>query len=392
MHDYYDVCVIGAGVVGSAIARELATENFNEKFSIIVLDAKKCPGGETSLNNSGVLHSGLHEKRGSLKARLAHEGSRLARNFAEEHNVPIRHTGMLIAIPKGAILGGLWKEWRTLWRLWRNGQAQNIPIEFLAPYGIHTKEPNIRACAGIFMKDVWVVDSRAFVEALTKSAILRKVEFQFNQTVIAIKKCEREFVITTSHGIIRAKAIINAAGLYADDIANMALCEKRYQIYPWRGEYYEIVNPKKRNLVNGLVYPALPENSAGKGIHFSPRPNGRMFLGPNTVPLEQKNDYAMNKTPPDIFLAAARKFLPELEASDIEWSYSGIRPKLSRELHEEDFCISIDSKNPLLINCVGIESPGLSAGMGIAKYICALPLVYRTLDHIEEKNIPHELS
>ena len=392
MRDYYDVCIIGAGVVGSAIARELATENFNEKFSIVVLDAKKSPGGETSLNNSGVLHSGLHEKPGSLKARLAHKGSRLARDFAKEHEVPIRHTGMLIAIPKGAVVGGLWKEWRMLWRLWRNGRAQNIPIEFLTRHGIHKKEPHIKARAGIFIPNVWVIDSRKFVEALTRSAILRNVEFQFDQAVIAIKKRDCEFIITTSHGDIRTKAIINAAGLYADDIANMALSENRYRIYPWRGEYYEIINPKKRNLVHGLVYPALPENSAGKGIHFSPRPNGRMFLGPNAVPIERKNDYTKNKTPSDVFLDAARKFLPELTANDIEWSYSGIRPKLSREPCEEDYRISVDSVKPLLVNCVGIDSPGLSAGMGIAKYICTLPPVYTTLDHIEEKNNPHDNS
>lgn len=386
MKDRYDVCVIGAGVVGLAIARELTTENYNEKFSVVVLDAKDGPGGETSLNNSGVLHSGLHEKTGSLKANLAHEGSRLARNFAEEHDVPIRQTGMLIAIPKGAAAEGLWKEWIILYDLWRKGNAQNIAFNFLTQRGIRAKEPHIKARAGIFIHDVWVVDAPAFMKAFIKSASLRKVEFQFKQTVIAIEKREDEFIITTTHSRIRAKTIINAAGLYADDIANMALSEKRYKIYPWRGEYYEIINSQKQKLIRGLVYPALPENSAGKGIHFSPRPNGRMFLGPNAAPIKQKNDYTTNKTPPDIFLKMAKKFGIELSANDIVWSYSGIRPKLSPVPKEDDFIISVDSKKPLLVNCIGIESPGLSAGMAIAKQICNMPETYKLLDHIKEKS------
>ncbi len=385
MRDYYDVCIIGAGVVGSAIARELAVEHFNEKFSIAVIDAQKEPGGEISRRNSGVLHSGLHEKPGSLKARMAYAGSHLARAFAEEHGVPLKHTGMLIAIPYGAMSHGLWKEWRTLLRLWRHGSAQGIAFRFLTASKVSKREPAIRARAGIFINDVWVVDYRAFVRALTTSAVQHAVEFNFCQRVVVIERSGCEFTITTEHNRIRTKALINAAGLYADDIATMALGEKRYTIYPWRGEYYEIISPLRKHLVRGLVYPAIPDNSVGKGIHFSPRTDGRMFLGPNAVPVSDKQDYESNKTPPDVFLQAARRFFPYLRERDIRWSYSGIRPRLSNEPHEGDFIISVDMERPLLINCVGIDSPGFSASMAIAKYIANQRPLYHVLDHLKEK-------
>jgi L-2-hydroxyglutarate oxidase LhgO len=184
--------------------------------------------------------------------------------------------------------------------------------------------------------------------------------------------------IATSRQELRASCLINAAGLHADEVASMVLPSARYALAPLRGEYYEITTEPTKRLIGRLVYPALPAGTVGKGIHFSPRPNGRMFLGPNTVPVESKTDYTSNRTPPHAFLHAVQKFLPVIEERDLRWAYSGIRPRL-RTAHggQEDFVISADVDDPLLINLVGIDSPGLSAALGIARYVAEMPCLQR---------------
>jgi L-2-hydroxyglutarate oxidase LhgO len=172
--------------------------------------------------------------------------------------------------------------------------------------------------------------------------------------------------------------VINAAGLYADDIAALALHDKRYTIRPLRGEYYELITPEKKNLIGRLVYPALPPHATGKGIHFSPRPNGQMFVGPNEVAVQHKTDYTTRKTPPGVFIEALQKFFPALEECDLQWAYSGIRPcVMSGDGCKSDFIVSVDRQAPPLINLVGIESPGLSAALALARHVADLPIVRR---------------
>lgn len=390
--ELYDVAIIGAGVVGCAIARELKSEHWLKDVSVAIIEKNSGSGMGISDKSSGVLHSGLHHDPASLKAALAHKGSALAYQFCKDRNVPMldseRNRGMLIAISSGDIKRGLWKEGSLLWHLWRRGKRQGIRFSFLTSRGIKKLEPHIKAAAGIYIPDVWVVDSGMFVTALQKSAELHKrTDFFFNRTVTGISRCNTRYVVTAGDLNISAKILINAAGLHADTIANMALGKRRYAIYPWRGEYYEIVNPNKRSLVNRLVYPAVPADSPGKGIHFSPRPdsNGcisRMLLGPNATFIHYKDACESDKTPAETFLKAANAFLsPEhqLSESDVRWAYSGTRPKLHDTPHEDDFIISVDNENPVLINLVGIESPGLSASMAIAETVCHMKSVYHAL-------------
>jgi glycerol-3-phosphate dehydrogenase len=121
------------------------------------------------------------------------------------------------------------------------------------------------------------------------------------------------------------------------------------------------------------VYPALPPQATGKGIHFSPRPNGQLFVGPNEVTVQDKTDYTSRKTPPGVFVKALQKFLPALDERDLRWAYSGIRPCVMTENgHKSDFIISVDREDPPFINLVGIESPGLSAALAIARHVADL--------------------
>jgi glycerol-3-phosphate dehydrogenase len=122
------------------------------------------------------------------------------------------------------------------------------------------------------------------------------------------------------------------------------------------------------------VYPALPPGATGKGIHLSPRPDGRLYIGPNEAPVQDKADYTSHKTPPGVFAEAVGKFLPALEERDLRWAYAGIRPRVDTNSRSKgDFIVSVEREDPLLVDLIGIESPGLSAAMALARHVCDLP-------------------
>lgn len=382
----YDICIVGAGVVGCAIARELA----GRSLRILVVERHEDVGRETSGRNSGVLHSGIHERPGSLKARLATEGSALAVAYAAREHLPLLRCGMVIAISREDIRRGLWREISMLRRLWVNAWRSKIQMSFVTAAGLRRCEPNLRASCGIVIPSVSVIDPLAFVRSLKRDAEAEGAEFAFNNRVISIDDEGIAYVVTTDRRQVRASGVINAAGLYADDIAGLAMPCHTYRIHPIRGEYYELVTPAKQRVIGRLVYPALPPGATGKGMHFGPRPNGQVFLGPNEVPVEHKSDYLSHPTPPGAFIDALQRFVPILEESDLRWAYSGIRPcVLTAERKRSDFIVSVDRTTPLLINLVGIESPGLSAAMALARHVSALPCIRQQLLRSRSSPVDH---
>jgi len=361
----FDFVIIGAGVVGCAIARELSLKNPNKK--IAVLEKLTSVGLETSSRNSGVLHSGIHQNPNFLKSRLAQEGSHLAAEYAKSKNLPILDSGMLVVISFNAIKQGLYREFVSLLDLFKNSRKQKIKLKLLTSRGVRKLAPNIRALGGIFIPDVWVVDSLQFTQTLQKDAEAGGVQFYFKEPVNNINSSGEVYDIVTNNYLIKSPTVINAAGLYADKIANMAGFD-RYKIYPWRGEYYEVITEKK-NLVKRLVYPATRKDAPSKGIHFSPRVDGRLFIGPNAVSVPRKDYYTENKTPVEVFVKHIQKYVPEITARDLRWAYSGIRPKTTPGAEESDFIINVDSKKPLFVNLIGIESPGLASSIALAKHV-----------------------
>jgi glycerol-3-phosphate dehydrogenase len=383
----YDVCIVGAGVVGCAIARELTHRRWNTPLRVVALEQHDRVGEETSSRNSGVLHSGIHEHPRSLKGQLAREGSALAVSYALQHGIPLLRTGMVIAISWEDVRRGLWREVSTLRRLWVNAWKTNIRVSFVTPSGLRAWEPSLRTCAGIIIPSVSVIDSLAFVQSLRTESEATGAEFAFNNRVIGIDEDASAYVVTTDRQRIRAACLINAAGLHADDVATLALHNKKYTIYPLRGEYYELVTLEKKGLIGRLVYPALPPQATGKGIHFSPRPNGQLFVGPNEVAIQDKADYTSGKTPPGVFVEALQKFLPVLNECDLRWAYSGIRPcVMTGDRRKSDFIVSVDREDPPLINLVGIESPGLSAALALARHVGDLPCVQRRFRPISSRS------
>ena len=377
----YDVCIVGAGVVGCAIAKELTHRRWDRPLRVVVIELHDRVAEETSGRNSGVLHSGIHEDPHSLKGQLAREGSALAVSYASERGIPLLRTGMVIAISWEDVRRGLWREVSALRRFLVNARKTNTPISFVSPLGLRAWEPNLRACCGIVIPSISVIDPLAFVQSLKTDSEATGAEFAFNNRVIGIDQEAASYIVTTDRQRIQAGCLINAAGLNADDIAALALRYKKYTICPVRGEYYELVTPDKRSLIRRLVYPALPPQATGKGIHFSPRPNGQLFVGPNEIAIQDKTDYTTHKTPPGVFVEALQKFLPALEEGDLEWAYSGIRPcVITSTGRKSDFIIAVDRENPPLINLIGIESPGLSAALAIAKHVAELLRIQKGFD------------
>lgn len=363
MDDAYDVVIVGAGAVGCAIARQLALDY--PQRNIVVFEKLWSAGLETSSRNSGVLHSGFHQNPKFLKSRFAREGSRLAVKYLMDKGFMVMNCGMIIAISPTGIVDGI-REWRNLAHLLRYGRKQRIGFEFLTPKRVRELEPNINAIGGILIPEVCVIDSLNFVNSLRWDAEANGVRFVFNQEVKNVNVANWSYRLETGNEEFFARSVVNSAGLYADDVARLAGFNQ-YKVYPWRGEYYEIVGDK-RNLVRHLVNPVLPP-SQGKGAHFGPRVDGRLYFGPNARLVPSKDYYEEDKTPVEIFAQAIQRFCPAIKEENLLWAYSGIRPKITDSPQESDFIVGADSRSPLWINLIGIESPGLSSAMAIANHI-----------------------
>jgi glycerol-3-phosphate dehydrogenase len=364
----FDVCIIGGGgIVGCAIARELALRG----FSVVALEKHDAVCCETSGLNSRVIHSGFHEVPGSLKATLARQGSALIIQYARERAIRTLHTGMLIAVPHGAIQSGVWREATSLWNLWKQGRKQHIKFRFvLTPESVRKIAP-IQALGGIFIPTVCVIDLEAFAESLLSEAMKAGASYFFQDEVLAIARDNHGYVVKTARSEIRTHAVVNSAGLAAPAVSRMA-GGPSYEIEFLRGDYYELVGGIDRWGIRTLIYPAMPPGSASKGIHFGPRTDGKLYIGPSASPASQA-------APKQVFLEAARRFLPDVRDADLQWAYAGTRPKNKSGGRNSDFIIRAERAAPPLINLIGIDSPGLSSSLAIANYVAEMitPMVSR---------------
>jgi glycerol-3-phosphate dehydrogenase len=359
----FDVCIIGAGgVVGCAIARELSQRG----LSVAGVEKHDTPYQETSGLNSRVIHSGFHEAAGTLKADLAREGSRIITQYAEQRGIKLLKTGMLIAVPYGSIRAGLWKEADALWNLWRQGRRHQILFTFIVtPGGIRKLAP-VRAIGGIFIPSVCVIDLESFVDSLAHDARAAGAKFFFGSEVTEITVGSSDYRIPTTTGEIRARILVNSAGLHAHTVSKMA-GGPDYDIEFIRGDYYEVIGGVERWNIRRLVYPATPPGSPSKGMHFGPRTDGKLYIGPSATPPSAP-------APKQLFLEAAQRFIPHIRDSDLQWAYAGVRPKGASQNGKTDFTIRLDRKTPPLLNLIGIDSPGLSSSMAIAQFVARLLL------------------
>ena len=362
-----NILIIGGGVVGCAIAHAVS-QRWDDVF---LVEQNPRVGMATSTRNSGVIHSGIYYPQNSLKARLCIEGNRLMYEFCEKHNVPFRHTGKIVVAADS-------HEEPALLGLKENGEANGVEgLELIGPAEIRTREPHITGVSALNVPSTGIVSAEDLVRTYARLAADQGANVVQRAKVTSLAPQNGVIRVGLRIGdeedsqdeVIEARCVINAAGLYADEVAGL-LGNHSWKIYPVRGEYCEIRGPRK-TLINNLVYPLPPANALRLGVHFTKTLWGTVLLGPTARYVDSKENYERDRlTIPD-FVQGAKPLLPEVEESDLQLGYSGLRPKLVPPGGKgyADFVITRDPAVPQAIHLVGIESPGLTAAPAIARYI-----------------------
>ncbi|SPP99930.1 putative dehydrogenase [Candidatus Sulfobium mesophilum] len=354
-----DITIIGAGIIGLAVAAELA----DGKKDIYILEKNRSHGMGISSRNSEVLHAGLYYPSGSLKARFCLEGRGLIYETCVRNNIPHKRIGKLVIATTDA-------EMDEINRLTQNALKNGASVSLLDKAHVNRMEPNVRAAGALYSPDTGIVDVHSLMDYYLHKAKTLGGEIAYDTQVSAITRAEGGYRIQTrnSEGIyfeFTTEKVVNAAGLYSDAVA--AMIGKNYVHHYCKGEYFSINNVKK-GTVERLIYPVPEKNHVGLGVHLTLDLNGRMRLGPDATYTQRIEDYRVDETKGDRFYESAVRFLPFIKREDIIPDMSGIRPKLQAPGEGfRDFIISEDS--PGFVNLVGIESPGLTAAPAIARYV-----------------------
>jgi L-2-hydroxyglutarate oxidase LhgO len=356
-----DVAVIGGGVTGLASALAIAKRG----LSVCVLEKHPRPGLETSTHNSGVIHGGIYYPAGTLKSQLCIEGRPLLYEFCRTHRVAHEKCGKLIVASDE-------REVPRLEKLYQTGVANGVEgLTMVDRAFVAKREPNIRAVAAIFSPETGIVEAEALVHALRRAGEAEGAIFLPGTKLAGAASGAEGVELRTERETILAATVVNAAGLYADEVSRM-LGGDDFTIYPVRGEYAELV-PSKRSLVNALVYPLPHAAGHGLGVHVTRSTGGNIWFGPSVKYQERKDDYENDRLPVEDFAEAARELLPMLTVNDLRLSGSGIRPKLHPASESfADFMIRRDTQNPRVIHAAGIESPGLTSCLAIGAFVSRL--------------------
>ena len=356
-----DVAVIGGGVTGLASARAIASTG----ASVCLLERHPRPGMDTSTHNSGVIHAGLYYPAGSLKARLCVAGRDLMYEFCARYGVPHVRSGKLIVAHDE-------HEVRELEALQRRGAGNGVAgLEIVDRAFILSREPAVNTRFALWSPDSGIVNAEEFVKALLRTGTDAGVMFLPGTKLIGADRQADGMVLTTERESILARVVVNAAGLYADDVSRL-LGGETFTIYPCRGEYAEFT-PAKRSLVNGLVYPLPHRSGHGLGVHLVRTTGGQVWLGPTIRYQARKDDYENDREPLEAFAESARRLIDGVTVDDLRLSGSGIRAKLHPPSESfADFLIRRDRVNPAIVQASGIDSPGLTSSLAIGELVASI--------------------
>ena len=353
------IAVIGGGVVGLASALAIARRGRR----VCVLERHARAGLETSTHNSGVIHAGLYYPAGSLKARLCVEGRERLYAFCRERAVPHVRCGKLIVAGPG--------EHEALDRVLAAAGANGAVVEPVDRAFVSAREPHVSADAALWSPDTGWVDADALVRALVAELQQLDVALLVGTPVVGCEPHAGGLTIVTPRERIDAERVVNAAGLFADEVSRLCGGED-FTIHPCRGEYAELA-PRARHLVRGLVYPVPHASGHGLGVHLTRTLGGTVWIGPTIRFQADKADYERDRLPLEAFLEPTRALLPEVTLDDLRLGGSGIRAKLQPPAERfADFMIRADARNPALIHAAGIDSPGLTSSLAIGERIAHL--------------------
>jgi len=270
----YDIAIVGGGIVGLAAGRELLQRHPDLK--LVVLEKEAAVSQHQTGHNSGVIHSGIYYTPGSLKARLCTEGRRALWQYCDEKHIPYKQVGKLIVATEESELG-------RLQALWERGQANGIEgLEMLDAAQIQEREPHCRGIQAIFSPVTGIVDygvvSRAYANDIRQAG----GEILTGHKVTSITRANGVTRVSSETGAVEARSVITCGGLQSDRLAKMTGGQGDPKIVPFRGDYL-ILKPEKRYLVKGNIYPVPDPAFPFLGVHFTPRMNGDIWLGPNAV-------------------------------------------------------------------------------------------------------------
>ena len=392
----YDVIIIGGGIVGLATAMALTEKS---AASVLVLEKEWKLAAHQTGNNSGVIHSGIYYKPGTLKARNCVEGREALYRFAEEHNIRHDNCGKVIVATRE-------DELPALDTLEQRGLANGLTgLRRLNPSEIKEIEPYTDGLGGIFVPQTGIIDYLQVVDKYAEITIANGGEIRKNTRLIGFTRNGAELVLETNGGDFTSRYLINCGGLQSDRIAKMCGVNPGAQIIPFRGEYYDIV-PEKKYLVKNLIYPVPDVRFPFLGVHFTRRITGEIEAGPNAVLAFKREGYKFSSiSVPDMatyltfigfwrmglkfwpiaigefqrslstraFVRALRKLVPDLGYGDIHRSGAGVRAQALAPNGAllDDFHI-VEGEG--MIHVLNAPSPAATASISIGRSIAAMAI------------------
>ncbi len=351
-----DVVVIGAGVVGAAIAARLSADGHR----VVVVEKARAAGLGVTSRNSGVIHSGLYAPPHWKKSALCVRGQALLYEWAAAHHVAHRVTGKYVLAftqAEAAALGALADNARA---------AGAVEVNLLAPRDIADLPAGVVPRAVLEAARTGIIDAVALTGSFVDAATAAGAEVLFAAEVLGFEVQPGRVTVATQRGDASAGLVINCAGLEADRVAALAGVSTP-AVFPWRGDYFCLT--RRRPGVSKLLYPVRLPGAAGLGVHVTLTLDGRIRLGPDVEPAHRREAFEPREEKLEAFRQAGERLLGPLSADELAWDGCGIRPKLRAfdAADERDFFI--ERSTPWLWNLVGIESPGLTAAMAIAEHV-----------------------
>ena len=348
----FDVLVIGAGVTGALIARNLA----RYELKVALLDKENDVGNLTSNANSAIVHSGYDPVPGTNKAKFNVAGNPMFDQICDELDVHFNRVGSLTV--------ALYDEQLPLLQdLAKRSEENGVPVKILTAEDVKKMEPNINPCVkgALFAPTAGIVDVFNFVVHAVENAVDNGVELFLNQEVTNIEKDDDYYVVTTKKDKFMAKVVINAAGCFADKIASMVE-PIDWKITPRKGEYF-VLDHYKEGLVNHVIFP-LPSEK-GKGILVTMTTSGNYLVGPSSEPSNEPDDYTTDQPTLANVRKQASDMVPTIPFNQVIRVFAGLRPTCTRH----DFVIEYSKKDKHFINVGGIESPGFVSSPAIGEYV-----------------------
>lgn len=386
----YDYVVIGGGIIGLSTAMQLIESFPNAKIALI--EKENAIATHQSGRNSGVIHSGIYYRPGSMKARFAKRGSERLIEFCERHDVPYERCGKLIvAVDK--------RELPQLEKLYQRGLENGLDVKMLSGEEVNEREPHVRALKGVYVPSTGIVN---YIDVATAYAnVFRSAggEIFTNTELRSVSETQDDITLETTTNDIETKAVINCAGLYSDKVAQLFGLKLDVQIVPFRGEYYELDSSK--HLLNNLIYPVPNPDFPFLGVHFTRMMNGHVHIGPNAVLSFKREGYV--KTDFDVretmsvltypafwkiafrnakeglqemyksiskkaFLQDVQRYFPMITEGELHPADAGVRAQaLSNDGKLlDDFLIA---KTKRAIHVLNAPSPAATASLEIGRYI-----------------------